>query len=209
MTRVNTRSRSLPLRVAGTVLLLAGLAGCGGDAPADPPSSSTSPTETGGPTPDDATDEATEEPTETVSPATGEVVSYRQFSVTVPAGWKVGRDLLYVRSIDSPPAPQQIRKGEPYGFVTLAVGPADRRSLDQLAREAVADGEGERVEDHELDGETVFHVSRPDQAFETNEVFGLWRDGEQITISFSMIESTVKKRQAIVESVLATWEWQP
>lgn len=189
------------MRLAASALLLCGLTGCSdGGAP------TTDPTTTAG-SPSKTVSSPTEEPTATIEPATGDLVRFEQFSFNAPPGWKVGELELFSRSVDSPPPRQQIRKGEPFGYVVASAGPAVRKSLGQLAREDVADGEATRVENVELDGETVYHVSKPDQAFETNEVFGLWRNGERISIRFSMIEATPRKRQAIVDSVLATWEW--
>jgi len=206
LTGVITPSRDLTIRLAAAALLLTAVAGCSDDGAsvADPTPTTSSPSGTDSSAPDEPTDE----PSPSVSPASGDVVKYRQFSFRAPKGWKVGENLLWVRSIESPPGPRQVRVGEPFGFVSVSAGPAIEKSLDQLAREKVANEEGKRVEDADLDGEVVYQVAKPDPTFQTNEVYGLWRDGQKIWIRFTLSDAPVKKRQALIESVLATWEWR-
>ncbi len=206
LTGVTTRSRDLTIRLAAALLLLTGVVGCSDDgAPeGDPGPSSGTASETGSSTPDEPTDE----PSPTVSPASGDAVRYRQFSLRAPKGWKVGENLLWVRSIRSPPGPRQVRTGEPFGSITISAGPAIERSLRQLAQEEVADYEGKRVADTILDGEIVYHVAKPDPTLQMDEVYGLWRDGQNISIRFSLSDAPLKKRRALIESVLTTWEWR-
>lgn len=210
LTGVTTRSRDLTIRLAAALLLLTGLAGCGDDgvSEADPAPSTGTASGSESSTPDEPTDGPTDEPSPTVSPASGDLVKYRQFSLRAPQGWKVGENLLWLRSIESPPGPKQVRAGEPYGSISVSAGPAVERSLGQLAREKVADYEGKRVEDTVLDGEIVYHVAKPDPTLQMNEVYGLWRDGQNIWIRFALSDAPVKQRRALVESVLATWEWR-
>ena len=78
-------------------------------------------------------------------------------------------------------------------------------SLDELADESVRSDP--RRPDATIGGNPAYHRANRDQAFETQEEFGLWRDGQTIQVNFSLIGGTTKQRRTLVQSVLASWQW--
>ena len=99
-----------------------------------------------------------------------------------------------------------------YGFIELDVDEVDgAMTLDQAAREAatIATTEGKRVEDGELGGEPAFVITRNDNAFgSTDYTIGLARGDRLVVLTFSLLGSGKDDRLALIDSVLASWEWQ-
>lgn len=194
------RSRDITLYLAASVVLLSGLAGCGGedDPEADPTPSTSSPSET--------ESSPTAEPTEPeVEPATGPRVVTERFSFRGPEGWVVTGPKLPFVGLERDPG-NKIRLAEPHGIISVTVLPSGRSFT--LEQEARRNAEGERQADIDLDGERAYHFSESDR-LSSDESFGLWREPfESIQIRFGTFGTTRAEREAMVASVLATWEWR-
>jgi len=204
----HTRRRTAHL---GAALLLGSLlAGCG-DEPvpgADPTAGATgSPESSGSSEPSDSS-----EPTESVSdpgvaPASGETFEAAQFTVSSPDGWrmKVMSPRVVRYSSGKPKNNTQLAE-RAHGLVYVDVSDVSGEpTLDELADESVRNDP--RRPDTTIDGEPAYHRANRDQGFETQEEFGLWRDGQTVRVNLSLIGGTTKQRQALVRSVLASWHW--
>ena len=201
-----TTSRDLALRLAASATLLTALVGCGEDAPrADPAPSTSSPTEAE-PSP---TDEATDEPA--VQPATGPQVQKSVATVRVPETWATKNTPLGADAAREPRGEAALER-EVFGLIDLEVYEAEGSpTLDQAAREAAtyATTEGKRVEDEELGGEPAFVITDSSAFGNTEYTTGLARDGAYVWLTFSLLGADKRDRQDLIDSVVATWEWQP
>ncbi|HEX6151213.1 hypothetical protein [Nocardioides sp.] len=197
----------------GAVLLLASLlCGCGDDRDAGPDagasSGSSGSSESGEPAqPSASSDPAEPSETENGSGASGEAFDAGQFTVNGPEGWRMGavtsRTVRF--SSGQPKNNAQLYK-RPHGLVFVDVTDVSGEpTLDALVEESVRSEP--RLPDGTIDGEPAYHLANRDQAFETQEQLGLWRDGQQIRIDFSLIGGSKKQRQALVQSVLDSWQW--
>ena len=207
---MKTRSRDLTLCLAASALLLAGLVGCTDDADpeVDPTPSTSSATETESSPTDDPTDEPTEP---AVEPATGPAIRKAIATLRVPETWVTEGDQLFTDAERAPKNEARLEK-EVFGFIDLDVEETeDALSLDGAAREAATESlvEGKRVEDSELGGEPafVFTKSLPDFG-STEYTIGLARGRRLVLLDFSLIGGDQRQRDAVIDSVLATWEWQ-
>lgn len=181
------------------VLLLPVLTGCGdadqtgpGVEPSAPTSSTTS-----------------SEPTEdaTTAPA-GPVLEAVSASVAAPEGWKLDRRNSEINLRADAPGPGN-------GFVGLYdFGPVPGVSLRVLARLArqnfslPPDGRKEITLDGELDGERAYVLTG---SYSTGIIVdvGAVHDGTAVSVSFDLPRRvyTASERQALIDSVLATFEW--
>ncbi len=189
-----------------SVTLLTALVGCSDDAPAATPEPSTSSATEAESSP---TDDATDEPT--VEPATGPVIREQVASLRVPDKWLTEGSQLFTDA-EREPRNEALLEKEVFGFIDLDVDETDRAlTLDQAAREAAtyATTEGKRVEDRELGGEPAFVFTESLKAFgSTYYTVGLPRDQHLVVLNFSLLGSDQRQRDAVIESVLATWEWR-
>ena len=204
LTGVKSPSRDVPIRLAAA-LLVATLTGCSddGDPSADPPTStSASPSET-------AT--ATEPAAPAVEPATGPLIREPVASVRAPEGWVTRGSQLFTDAEREPRNDAALEKGV-YGFIELDADEVDgAMTLDRAARVAarIATTDGKRVEDSELGGEPAFVFTESLKAFgSTDYTIGLARDQNLVLLNFSLLGADQRQRDAVIESVLATWEWQ-
>lgn len=177
-------------------VLTAGLLlGCGGgDEPADDPTS-TAPSAT--PTTGDS---PTEEDTAAVEPASGKTIEGDQFSVTIPRGWQADREQIGVTYAYDPDSTATLVTG------VTAVG---EKSLDEAAALFLSSTSRQGVRhvgDTTLGGEPAFHLRGKPLSGYTFEAYGLWRNGQLVTLEFDL-PGTDEERRALMDSVLATWQW--
>lgn len=207
---VMTRSRDLTLCLTASVLLLSGLVGCTGDADpeVDPTPSTSSATETESSPTDDPTDEPT---APAVEPATGPAIRESIVSLRVPEEWVTKGDQLFTDAERAPKNEARLEK-EVFGFIDLDIKQTeDSLSLDEAAREAATAFlvEGKRVEESELGGEPAFVFTKSLKAFGSTEFnIGLARGRRLVMLDFSLLGGDQRQRDAVIDSVLASWEWQ-
>jgi hypothetical protein len=205
LTGVKTPSRDAPIRLAAAALLVAALAGCSDDGgpSADPPTTT--------PASPDETEVSTEPPAPTVEPATGPLVREPVATVHVPEGWVTRGSQLFTDAERQPRSDAALEK-DVYGLIDLDVDEVDgAMTLDRAAREAatIATTEGKRVADSELGGEPAFVFTTSDNAFgSTDYTTGLARDDRLVVLTFSLLGSDKDDRLALIDSVVASWEWQ-
>lgn len=190
-------------------MLLSGLVGCGDEEPEVSPTPSTSSvTETeSGPT-----DEPSDEPTEPeVEPATGPMIREQVATVRVPETWVTQGSQLFTDAERAPKNEAMLEK-QVFGFIDLDITETDDvLTLDQAARQVAVftDIEGKRVEDAELGGEPAFVYTKSLNPFGSTEyTIGVAHDQRLVVLDFSLLGGDNRQRQAVIDSVLASWEWQ-
>jgi hypothetical protein len=206
MIRHHRVRRAASLAVA--LLLVGTTSSCGGDGPGDraePPSSpSAESAESSEPS-------ETAEPSETeagVEPATGRVYETPEFTMRAPKGWRVEYEITDAIEFTSgpPPGDGQASEADPFGLVTVETeaesGPL---SLDEVARGSTDDLR--RLADTELGGEAAYLLASNQAAFSDQEL-GLWYDGVVVRLRFTLGGGAKADRQALVDSVVAAWEWK-
>jgi hypothetical protein len=193
------------LAVVGLVAALTfTLAGCFSPSPSAPSTESSAP----------STDE-TAPPAISVEPATGELIAGTGYSLNAPEGWVVPPDAppqadLYV-----------IDATDTAGFidtVNVILGPAPNQTLDEIEETAVAYLEGvigaTEVEVRPrvtIGGTESVHISaqlsRSGTTYWTEQYLPI-EAGTAFTTTFSFGEAVARgDREALAESVLATWTW--
>lgn len=189
-------ARALPLLVCALVLTA-----CGGDEPsAAGPDEETSASQT--PT-------ASAEPSEpAVEPADGPRVKVNSLVIRTPKGYTSRRSSLG-GGLDV----ELVTASGP-GFERLSFGSYQGQrphSLDELVKKAAADVEWkrrpERLDDVEVDGVTMYHLSGPIGVGYTNEQFG----AEVGNLIFRIVVSTEggkAERRELADSILASARWQ-
>ena len=188
--------------LGAALMLSGGLAACGDDEPG--PGASPSSTETSESVPTESPEPSETEPA--VAPATGEVFEGTSFTVTGPEGWALDAQSSRVGQYNSgPPKGNQLDR-RAFGLISVVVSEATgEATLDDLAAESVR--EDPRQPDTTVGGEPAYHLANDDQVFNTDEEFGLVRDGESIVVNVGLLGGTEKQRQKLVQSVLASWQW--
>lgn len=206
------RSRDFALTLAASTLLLTGLTACSDDPPEPAPPESSSSGDAGeetGPSESAEPTESTEPAEPTVEPATGPVVSTPAGRLRVPEEWTTKGSQLFTDAERAPERGRDITK-DVYGFIDVEAETEDSMTLDQAAREVAsrATSEGKRVADAELAGEPVFVITESSEFGNTEYATGAWRDGRLVVIDFSLLGAEEEDRTALIESVLASWEWK-
>lgn len=202
------RGLTVVLALALALVLTFVLTACGGD-PATAPaaessgaagtSASSSPGATGAASP-------TASPTPTFPPAAGPRLRNRWVELRAPAGWELdpyAGDLM--KTAYDPATGDAVYVG---GF------PVRSRDLDRLAREARKVvhylDDAERMPDRLLVDREAFHfeaVERDPRSW--NSDFGTYAGGLwAVSINFALKSPSQERRTEIVESVLASIEWQ-
>jgi len=171
------------------------LTGCGDDEPGADPSAVAPTTSTASPS-------ASEEPrTDGVPPASGITIEGDQYRVRIPKGWKADEELLGVVFTYNPDNTDVIA-------VTSVDGAA--ASLDEAARIAVK-GSGvagtRRVDDTTLGGLPAYHLTATPVGEKVYEELGLSVGDQLVSIAFD-IRAPEGEREALMSSVLATFEWK-
>jgi hypothetical protein len=183
--------RTLAGAVAVTVCLV--LAGCqddGGDGAGGEPSPTGSATSPESPT--------------SVPAATGPAVDGDTFAAHVPEGWRLDASFStdFIDQFDHP-----AQAGELMSFGEFD---GEVRPFEQAAKENFASFQGSgrkrRMPDTEVAGQTMWHfVSR--EPLGVKEEYGTVYQGHNVTLGVEL-GGTPEERRQVVESVLASWEWQ-
>ena len=169
------------------------LTGCGEEPRADPPAAPTTST---------ASPVVSEEPSDPGNPpASGITIEGDQYRVTIPKGWKADEELLGVVFTYNPDNTDVIAVTSVDGATT---------SLDEAARIAVK-GSGvagtRRVDDTTLGGLPAYHLTATPVGEKVYEEFGVSVGNQLVSIAFD-IRAPDGERQALMNSVLTTFEWK-
>lgn len=188
--------------VAAAVLTLL-LSGCsdpgessGGGSPAPDTSETTSPAASE--SPEEATPEA--EPTPEVAPATGKVIRVKGLRVTTPEGWIV---------TDPLPIQQAAAPTDAVGtMISVYRFPnSGLYTVDELGSYEVRDmgARGRRLDDVEVDGQPVYHLTGTIRPGVHAERFGTIVDDERVSVQFEFGAGEGRaERDEVIQSVLAT-----
>jgi hypothetical protein len=193
---------------AGVLLLTVVLAGCDGDEQADPkpsPSGSTSASSDASPSDPEST---TGTPTPTVVPASGETLTLEQFTITMPAGWKVEQES------DGGSA---IQRGNDHTFGNIIVHSFDRIGIDSLDSFVTAyvksrnhDGyDLKRLDNRTIDGVEGWVVQGTDPLGDFTYEYGTFSDDQEIHVAFyyNIEYNPSADPFTVIEPVLATLTW--
>jgi hypothetical protein len=193
--------------LAAALLLGSALPGCGDDAAQEPDAEPTASTSGNAEIEPTEPSESPESSASSAPPAGGEAFDAAQFTVNGPEGWRM--KLVTERTVrfsSGQPTSSTALYKRPHGLVFVDVTDVSGEpTLDQLAEESVRSEP--RLPDATIAGEPAYHLANRDQGFETQEQLGLWREGQQIRIDFSLIGGSKRQRQTLVRSVLASWQW--
>lgn len=188
-------AQSLMIPLVMGLLLLAGCEGGEG--------SEVSSSAPGAPTTSD-TPVPTETSSATVEPAAGSPFRTNVVSMRLPEGWKVFQeDSTFWAVIDAD------RRRMSGGF-TMFDGPSlGTTDLDKLARNAIRSGaaELEREDDLVVAGVEGYVLTGEDSGGDYVWQYGTVRGGNRVDIDFELALPE-DEATALIESVLATWEWK-
>ena len=182
----------------GTVTAIAvclALAGCQDDG--KEPTSGKSATSTSSPT-----DEA---PTE-VPVASGPAIKGDSFTVHVPEGWTFDKTFStefidqYINSAGA--GDERLFVGELSGEVR----PLDAVAKENFATFATTGTQRKRLPDAEIAGQPAYHYTAKAGLGVVTEELGVVREGQQVSFQISLTGSKAE-RQAVIDSILASWEW--
>ena len=171
------------------------LAGCQDDG--EEPRSGTSTTSTSSPS-----DEA---PTEAPA-AGGPAITGDIFTLHVPEGWTFDKTFSteFIDQYTNPAGAgnERLFVGELSGEV---------RPLDEVAKAnftsfATTGTQRKRVADAEIAGQPAYHYTAKGEYGVFTEEFGVVREGQQVSFQISLAGSKAE-RQAVIDSILASWEW--
>jgi hypothetical protein len=197
---LTTTPRAPRFRSALCTLTLAGLllTGCG-DKDAEAVTDET-PSSPSGSSPSSETASS-----DAVEPATGRSVETTWYSVHAPRGWQV-RVLAKNFSIVA----QDLHSSAYIAFgITDTYGYQD--TLAQLAkanlRTSAWPAKPDLVEETTVAGEPAYHLVGPSGDGFDLDVFGVLHDRQHVSAEFAL-HGSPQKRLAIVESVLASWQWK-
>ena len=182
--------RVLQRTVAAVAVCLA-LAGCQDDGTEPTAGSSTTGTSTD------------EQPTAAPA-ATGPAIRGDSFTLHVPEGWTYNKDYStdFIDQYSSPTSIEQMHVTEISGEV---------RPLDEVAEAnfegfAPAGTKRKRLSGATVAGEPAYHLTANGGYGKFVEEFGVIKDGQQVTFGITLTGSRAD-RQAVIDSVLASWEW--
>lgn len=195
------------------VLSAAVLVGCGEDEVRAPSGSESS---AGEATNETATTESAEqstvEATPAVEPATGPKLRHDLAEITMPEGWRRAESngIPFLRTGRSPNA---------FGILLFTeLGGADTdpaaTSLDAIAKRALRllrEPHMRRVDDAVIGGDTMAYRLVGRDKYYYSEQYGVLLGNFEYVISFdfNMGSGTVKEAVAIIESIMATWDFNP
>jgi len=187
---VNRVLRLLPVATVSLVLLT----GCGGDGSDASPAPSSPATSSGSSSPSAS---ASEQASPSVAPATGERVSLKSLSFTLPAGYtKLGADIAGGRSWASVETLSTLST-----FEFPNVSGDDLDSLVQ--RETGQDPQLVRQPDRTLDGQVGYALAGPGATGWTYQ-WGTTTGDQQVSIELAFESGESPEAQAVVDSVLAS-----
>ena len=197
--------------------LVAGLAGCGGDAE---PTSSSSPSAADSATPaESATPSEDATPTESASPSEDGRLTGTGYALTLPEGWQDATDQFkeYSALIDRG-AVNATQAGQPFSDNVNVLRNAEQPEVPaaeaerQFAEELATVASRVRVEPRvEVDGVEAVHLTGRTEAGEVTALtdqYVAYADGAYVVITFSYGADTPRaQREEEVSSMLASWAW--
>jgi len=184
-------SRALRATAVALVACLA-LAGCQDDG--QRPTAEKSSTSTAAPT---------ERPPANVPKASGPAIKGDVFTANVPAGWKKDQAFStdFLDQYVDPDGRQRMYVGELAGEVR----PLDEVAKDNFEGFATA-GKSRKRQTGELAGDPAYHFTARDGTGSFVDEFVTVHDGTQVTFGIELT-GTRAERQAVIDSILASWEW--
>ena len=201
-------TRQLALSLAALVCVT-GLGACGDDDPVAPdPAASSSPTASGSTDPSSETPSASE-PTPTVVPADGRVLRHDLAEITMPKGWT---------EQDNFGVPFIRQGGDTFGVLTFSeLGGEDDQatSLDRIAKRQLRMSEEpglKRMDDVVLgDGTRAYRLAGRVNSVTYDETYGSLIGNIEYTLAFSFTTEygTIEEAKEIIQSMLATWKFNP
>lgn len=192
--------------------LTALLVGCGGDDTSSPAADPTSPVATSASSASPSAPSSS--PAPSVEPATGPAMSNTVYSLDLPDGWVESIKVGEISNIAHP-------KGHgDYSIISVEVAdnygaPTDFDKMIAIQQQTSPwPKKPKRVADATLGDESAYHLAGPSGSASAPggpdlvlDVYGALYDGKSVTIEFALPGSP-EERQAIVDSVLATWQWK-
>lgn len=175
------------------------LSGCGDDekSPGDGPSAS--------PTSVSPSPSGSEPGESTVEPASGAQVELGSLTVSYPEGFEPRESEAMGAELVTATGPDGERVGlsayEDFSHESLA------KAVDLAITTGLWTSEPERLDDLDVDGVPMYHLSGPDGAGATLEQFGAEFGGYDMTLTVST-EGSAAERQALIDSILATASWK-
>jgi hypothetical protein len=200
-----TRTRRHAAAAALAGVLLAAVAGCGGDdsagAPADPTSSATEPSSPSGPA-----GESSGPASPSITPASGIELTEASSTVRAPAGWRPMRSVVDYASAATEPGKfntvQLVDSGDLSGGAPLDV------QAQSAIRTLPKGAQATRLPDVMLGGVAAFHIhyTVPGDRQEYDTVTTV-RDGRNVGLDFMLDKKNAATNPDLVASVLATFQW--
>lgn len=155
----------------------------------------------------DASGSSTSSPSEktpTEAPAAaGPVIKGDTFTVNVPEGWTKDKDFStdFLDQYAAPEGMDALYVGEIEGEVR----PLDDVAKDNFDRFATS-GKKRKMATGDLAGDPAYHFTAQDGSGNFAEEFLAIHDGSQVTLGV-VLSGTKAERQAVIDSILASWEW--
>ena len=128
------------------------------------------------------------------------------FTLHVPEGWTFDKTFSteFIDQYTNPAGAgnERLFVGELSGEV---------RPLDEVAKAnftsfATTGTQRKRVADAEIAGQPAYHYTAKGEYGVFTEEFGVVREGQQVSFQISLAGSKAE-RQAVIDSILASWEW--
>jgi len=145
------------------------------------------------------------EPAPSDAPAAGgPAIQGDIFAVNAPKGWAKDKDFStdFLDQYVDPAGSQRLYVGELAGEVR----PLDEVAKDNFSGFATA-GRDRKRQTGELAGDPAYHFTASDGSGGFAEEFLTVHDGTQVTFGV-VLAGTKAERQAVIDSILATWKWR-
>ena len=141
--------------------------------------------------------------TAAVPKASGPAIKGDVFTVNVPAGWKKDKAFStdFLDQYQAPEGTDALYVGEIEGEVR----PLDDVAKDNFDRFATS-GKKRKMATGGLAGDPAYHFTAQDGSGNFAEEFLAIHDGSQVTLGV-VLSGTKAERQAVIDSILASWEW--
>ena len=149
------------------------------------------------------TSSPTESPTKAPA-ASGPTITGDIFTVNAPEGWTKSEDFStdFLDQYGDATADNSFALAEIKGEVR----PLDEVAKDNFSLFSPNGTKRKRVAETTVAGAPAYHFTANAGFGDFDEAYGVVKDGEQVTIAFTLT-GTRQERQAIIDSVLASWQW--
>ena len=149
----------------------------------------------------------TSSPTESLTKApaaSGPTIKGDIFTVNAPEDWTKSEDF----STDFLDQYGDATGDNSFALAEIAgeVRPLDAVAKDNFSAFSPNGTKRKRVADTTVAGAPAYHFTAQAGFGDFDEAYGVVRGGEQVTIAFTLT-GTRQERQAIIDSVLASWQW--